>query len=68
MPVPAIAMPSITAKRLCPQLIFVDGHFKEYQRLGDAAIRVLGDFTPAAIGFPAQCPAATVPGGYEYDA
>ena len=25
---------------------FVGGHFKEYQRLGDAAIKVLGDFTP----------------------
>src|SRR6202012_5131146 len=30
----------------CPQLIFVGGHFKEYQRLGDAAIAVIGDFTP----------------------
>ena len=29
-----------------PRLVFVGGHFKEYQRLGDAAIRVLGDFTP----------------------
>src|SRR5262249_18541451 len=35
------------ARELCPQLIFVSGHFKEYQRLGDAAIGVLGDFTPA---------------------
>ena len=26
--------------------IFVGGHFKDYQRLGDAAIKVLGDFTP----------------------
>jgi DNA polymerase IV len=34
------------ARELCPQLIFVDGHFKEYQRLGDAAIGVLNDFTP----------------------
>src|ERR1700750_295475 len=34
------------ARELCPQLIFVDGHFKEYQRLGDAAIPVLDDFTP----------------------
>jgi DNA polymerase IV len=34
------------ARELCPQLQFVDGHFKEYQRLGDAAIKVLGDFTP----------------------
>lgn len=34
------------ARELCPQLIFVGGNFKEYQRLGDAAIAVLGDFTP----------------------
>src|ERR671930_207135 len=34
------------ALELCPQLIFVGGHFDEYQRLGDAAIAVLGDFTP----------------------
>ena len=25
------------AQELCPQLIFVGGHFKDYQRLGDAA-------------------------------
>ena len=35
------------ARQLCPQLTFVAGHFKEYQRLGDAAIRIIGDFTPA---------------------
>ena len=34
------------ARELCPDLIFVGGHFQEYQRLGDAAINVLGDFTP----------------------
>src|SRR4051812_45285165 len=34
------------ARELCPQLIFVGGHFQDYQRLGDAAIKVLGDFTP----------------------
>jgi DNA polymerase IV len=39
-------MPGRRARELCPQLIFVGGHFKEYQRLGDAAIRVLDDFTP----------------------
>jgi nucleotidyltransferase/DNA polymerase involved in DNA repair len=39
-------MPGRKACELCPQLIFVSGHFKDYQRLGDAAIRVLGDFTP----------------------
>jgi DNA polymerase-4 len=39
-------MPGRKARELCPQLIFVSGHFKEYQRLGDAAIKVIGDFTP----------------------
>lgn len=34
------------ARELCPHLIFVGGHFSEYQRLGDAAIAILGDFTP----------------------
>ena len=39
-------MPGWRARELCPQLIFVGGHFGDYQRLGDAAIAVLGDFTP----------------------
>jgi DNA polymerase IV len=39
-------MPAWQARELCPQLTFVSGHFKEYQRLGDAAIKVIGDFTP----------------------
>src|SRR5262249_12133815 len=34
------------ARELCPELIFVGGHFHDYQRLGDAAINVLNDFTP----------------------
>src|SRR5437763_1907004 len=34
------------ARELCPQLIFVGGHFAEFQRLGDAVIEVLHDFTP----------------------
>nr|WP_246767907.1 DNA polymerase IV [Bradyrhizobium sp. CCBAU 53340] len=34
------------ARQLCPQITFVGGHFSEYQRLGDAAIKVIGDFTP----------------------
>ena len=34
------------ARELCPRLIFVSGHFHDYQRLGDAAINVLNDFTP----------------------
>jgi DNA polymerase-4 len=39
-------MPGRQARELCPQLTFVSGHFSEYQRLGDAAINVIGDFTP----------------------
>src|SRR3954451_24861390 len=34
------------ARELCPELIFVGGHFSDYQRLGDGAINVLNDFTP----------------------
>ena len=40
-------MPGRRARQLCPDLVFVGGHFDEYQRLGDAAIGVLSDFTPA---------------------
>ena len=39
-------MPGWQARRLCPRLRFVGGHFREYQRLGDAVIAVLHDFTP----------------------
>src|SRR5216117_968393 len=39
-------MPGRRAREFCPTLIFVDGHFEHYRRLGDAAIKVLGDFTP----------------------
>src|ERR1700739_3360916 len=39
-------MPGRQARELCPQLTFVTGHFKDYQRLGDAAIKVVNDFTP----------------------
>src|SRR3954462_9080300 len=34
------------ARQLCPGLRFTGGHFREYQRLGDAVMRVLDDFTP----------------------
>src|SRR5665811_1002015 len=34
------------ARELCPHLTFVGGHFKEYQRLGDAVIDIYRDFTP----------------------
>ena len=39
-------MPGRRARELCPDIVFVDGHFSEYQRLGDAAIAVLSDYTP----------------------
>jgi DNA polymerase-4 len=39
-------MPGRRARELCPQLTFVSGHFRDYQRMGDAAIKVLNDFTP----------------------
>jgi DNA polymerase-4 len=39
-------MPARRARELCSQLTFVAGRFKEYQRLGDAAIEVLSDYTP----------------------
>jgi len=35
------------ALQLCPELRFVSGHFSAYRRLGDAAIGVLGEFTPS---------------------
>src|SRR5437762_4067508 len=40
-------MPGRRARQLCPDLVFVGGHFNEYQRLGDAAVGILSDFTPA---------------------
>ena len=39
-------MPGRRARELCPQLVFVNGHFDDYQRLGDAAVKVIDDFTP----------------------
>ena len=39
-------IPGRQARELCPQLTFVSGHFQDYQQLGDAAIKVVNDFTP----------------------
>jgi DNA polymerase-4 len=39
-------MPGRRARELCPHIVFVEGHFSEYQRLGDAAIAVMSDYTP----------------------
>jgi len=43
----ASGMSGFRARELCQQLVFVGGHFDEYQRLGDVVIAVLNDFTPA---------------------
>jgi DNA polymerase-4 len=39
-------MPGGVARRMCPTLLFVGGHFDEYQRLSDHVIGVFRDFTP----------------------
>ena len=39
-------MPGWRARKLCPGLQFVGGHFSEYQRLGDEVMEVLHGFTP----------------------
>ncbi len=39
-------MPGRRARELCPAIVFVEGHFSEYQRMGDAAIAVMSDYTP----------------------
>jgi DNA polymerase-4 len=39
-------MPGRRAQELCPRLIFVGGHFSDYERLGDAVIKVLNNYTP----------------------
>jgi DNA polymerase-4 len=39
-------MPGRQARRLCPELRFVPGHFSEYQRLADEVFAVCEDFTP----------------------
>ena len=35
------------ARERCPDLIFVPGRFHEYQRLSDAVMAILNDYTPA---------------------
>src|SRR3984893_7687778 len=55
-------MPGRQARGLCPQLIFVNGHFKDYQRLGDAALKVLNDFPPLVERISIDEPFADVAG------
>lgn len=39
------AMPSITAKRLCPDLIFVRHHFDRYEEISSRVFEILRDYT-----------------------
>src|SRR5438874_2175707 len=50
-------MPGWRARQLCPGLVFVGGHFREYQRLADRVIDVLGDFTPLVRRLLGDAPA-----------
>jgi DNA polymerase IV len=40
-------MPGWRARQLCPSIVFVRGHFSEYQRLADDVMEILDDLTPA---------------------
>ncbi len=40
-------MPGWRARQLCPRILFVRGHFGEYQRLADAVVDLFYDLTPA---------------------
>ncbi len=39
-------MPAWRARQMCPGLAFVPGHFRDYRRLGDEVMDILGAFTP----------------------
>lgn len=40
-------MPGWRAAQLCPGLLFVRGHFEQYQPIADRVMDIMGDFTPA---------------------
>ncbi len=40
------AMPIATARRLCPQAIFIPGNFKEYRAASKKFMAILADFSP----------------------
>ena len=39
-------MPLITASRLCPQTIFIEGSFPKYRRASQRFLAILADFSP----------------------
>src|SRR5258708_13258211 len=49
-------MPGRQARELCPQLIFVDGHFSHYQRLGDPPLQAIHASTPPLPPTPTTDP------------
>src|SRR5437763_10855155 len=40
-------MPGMRARQLCPEILFVRGHFGRYQELADRVMDILADVTPA---------------------
>ena len=44
------AMPTARARRLCPQAVFLPGHFDEYQEASSSIHRVFLSFTPLVEG------------------
>ena len=39
-------MSGARAKQLCPGLLFVGGHYRQYQQLGDEVVSILDEYTP----------------------
>jgi hypothetical protein len=54
------------ARELCPQLIFVGGHFQDYQRLGNAASMCLMISLLLSNGFPSTKPLRTLRGALTF--
>lgn len=40
------AMPLLTASRLCPQAIFIEGNYKRYREASEKFMAILADFSP----------------------
>ncbi len=40
------AMPLLTASRLCPQAVFIEGNYKRYRQASEKFMAILADFSP----------------------
>lgn len=40
------AMPGFIAKKLCPELVFVDCHFEKYKETSDVFMKILEEYDP----------------------